>query len=135
MISSRKMSPLFERHAAEDRVPRGSRLLKDFLEHEVLVSAFFSRDRIPEHPFCRLGNGSPAEVGELDSRPGDDGHFLVAEEDDVARVTEDGRNVRGDEELVLPESDDDRRAVADRDDLFGILDRNQHEGEHAAHRV
>ena len=44
--------PLLERHAAEDRVSRGGRLLKDFLEHEVLVSALFCGDRVPEHPLA-----------------------------------------------------------------------------------
>ena len=43
----------------------------------------------------------------------DDRHLLVAEEDDVARVAEDRRDVRGDEELAVAEADDDRRAVAD----------------------
>ena len=59
--------PLFERHPAQDGVSRGGRLLKDFFEHEVLVSAFFSRDRIPEHPLRGLGYRPSREVGELDS--------------------------------------------------------------------
>ena len=33
----------------------------------------------------------------------------------------------------LPEADDDRRAVANGDDLFRILDRHEHDREHAAH--
>ena len=122
-----------ERDAAEDRVARGRRLLVDLLEHEVLVAALLRRDRIPEHSLGRLRDGAPGEVGELDARPRDDGHFLVAEKHDVARVREDGRDVGGHEELVLSEPDDDRRAVANGDDLFGIVDRHEHEREHAAH--
>src|SRR4030095_16780481 len=41
-------SPLLERRSAENGVSRGGRLLKDFLEHEVLVPTLFRRDRIPE---------------------------------------------------------------------------------------
>ena len=43
-------------------------------------------------------------------------------------------NVRGDEELAVAEADDDRRAVADGDDLLGIVGRDQHEREQAAHQ-
>ncbi len=46
---------------------------------------------------------------------------------------EDRRNVRRDEELVLAEADDDRRAVANGDDLLGIFDRHEDDREHAAH--
>ena len=72
-------------------------------------------------------------VGELDARRRDDRHLLVAEEHDVARVAQDRRNVRGDEELAVAESDDDRRAVAHGDDLVGIVGRDQHQREQAAH--
>ena len=61
----------------------------------------------------------------------DDRHLLVAEEHDVAGVAEDRRDVGGDEELVLAEADDDRRAVADGDDLVRIVGRNQHQREQA----
>ena len=64
----------------------------------------------------------------------DDRHLLVAEEDDVAGVAEDRRDVGGDEELAVAEADDDRRAVADGDDLLGIVGRDQHEREQAAHQ-
>ena len=47
---------------------------------------------------------------------------------------ENRRDVRGDEELAVAEADDDRRAVADGDDLFRIVGRNQHEREQAAHQ-
>ena len=33
------------------------------------------------------------------------------------------------------QADDDRRAVANGDDLLGILDRHEHEREHAAHQL
>ena len=45
-----------------------------------------------------------------------------------------GGNVGGDEELAVAEPDDDRRAVSDGDDLLGIVGRDQHEREQAAHQ-
>ena len=131
--SSRKICAAVERHAAEDRVARGGRLLVDFLEHEVLVAALLRRDRIPQHALRRLRHRAPGVVGELHARPRDDRHLLVAEEHHVARVAQDRGDVGGDEELVLAKADDDRRAVADGDDLFRIVDRDEHDREHAAH--
>ena len=117
------------RDAAQDRFARGRRLLEDFLEHEVLVAGLLRHDRVPEHALRDFGNRPIEEVGELHARPRDHGHFLVAEEDDVACVAEDRGDVRGDEELAVAEPDDDRRAVSDGDDLFGIVCRDQNQRE------
>jgi hypothetical protein len=48
-----------ERHAAEDGVARGGRLLVDLLEHEVLVAALLRRDRIPQHALRGLRHSRP----------------------------------------------------------------------------
>ena len=123
------------RDAAKDRFARGRRLLEDFLEHEVLVAGLLRHDRVPEHALRDFGNRPIEEVGELHARPRDHGHFLVAEEDDVARVAEDRGDVRRHEELAVAESDDDRRAVSDGDDLFGIVCRDQNQREEPTHQV
>ena len=130
---------LLEEHAAgvlrdpaQDRLARGRRLLEDFLEHEVLVAGLLGHDRIPEHALRRLGDRAAEKIGELDAGARDDRHFLVAEEHDVARVAEDGRDVGRHEELAVAETDDERRAVADGDDLFRVVSRDQHEREQPA---
>ena len=122
------------RHAAEDRFARGGRLLEDLLEHEVLVAGLLRHDRIPQHALRRLGDRAAEEIGERDAGARDDRHLLVAEEHDVAGVAEDRRDVGRDEELAVAEADDDRRAVADGDDLFRIVGRDQHQREQAAHQ-
>src|SRR5206468_1609840 len=76
-------------------------------------------DRIPEHALRRLRDRTREEVRELDPRSRADGHLLVAEIHDVARVAEDGGNVGRDEEFAVAKADDNRRAVANRDNLFG----------------
>ena len=120
------------RYQVLERVGKGGRLLEDFLEHEVLVAALLRRDRIPQHPLRRLGDFAAAVVGELHAGARDDRHLLVAEEHDVSRVAEDCRDVGGDEELPLAKADDDRRAVANRDDLVRIVGRHEHQREEEA---
>ena len=88
---------------------------------------------IPQHALRRLRDRPSGVVGELDARTRDDRHLLVAEKHHVARVAQNRGNVGGDEELVLAEPDDDRRPVADRDDLLRVLDGDEHNGEHSAH--
>ena len=119
---------LFEEHfprvlrdAPENRLACGGRLLEDLLEHEMLVARLLGHDRIPEDALRRLGNRAAEEVGELDAGPRDDGHLLVAEEHDVARMHQDRGDVRGDEEFPVAEPDDDGRAITDRDDFAGIV--------------
>ena len=76
------------------------------------------------------------EVGELRRPSGVMTAISSSPRKTTSRVcAEDRRDVRGDEELVLAEADDDRRAVAHRDDLLGIVDRHEHEREHAAHQL
>ncbi len=45
---------------------------------------------------------------------------------------QDGRDVRGDEELAVAKAHDDRRAVARRDDDVGVVGRDQHDRKQAA---
>ena len=47
----------FLAHAAQRRVADGARLLKDFLEHEMLVAALFRHDRDPTE--CARPGASP----------------------------------------------------------------------------
>jgi len=126
--------PAIQRNAADDRVAGGGGLLEDLLEHEVLVAALFRSDGIPEHALRGLRHFPSGIVGELHAGTGDDRHFLVGEEDDVAGVAQNRRNIGGDEEFVHPQPDDNRRTVANGDNLFRIVGRDEHDGEHAAHR-
>ena len=122
------------RHAAEDRLAGRGRLLEDLLQHEVLVAGLLGHDRVPQHALRRLRHRPPEEVRKRHPGAGDDRHLLVAEEHDVARVAEDRRNVGRDEKLSVAEADDNRRSVADGDDLLGIVSRDEHEREQAPHQ-
>ena len=122
-----------DRRAAQHGLLDRHRLLEDLLEHEVLVSGLLRHDRIPRDARALLRDGASGVVGELDAARRDHRHLLVAHEDDVAGVREDRRDVRRDEELVLAKPDDDRRAVADGDDLVRIVRGDQHQREEPAH--
>ena len=51
--------------AAQRGVAHGPRLLKNFLEHEVLVAALFRHDRVPQHMLHLAFDGLAVEVAEL----------------------------------------------------------------------
>ena len=63
---------------------------------------------------------------------GHDRHLFVAEKDDVARMTEQGGDIGGHEELVVAEADDNRRTVANRHDLVRIVGRHDDQREQPA---
>ena len=121
------------RRAAEHGLLDGPRLLEDFLEHEMLVSGLLRHDRIPRHLRALLRYRPPRIIGELDPRRGNHRHFLVAKEHDVARVAQDGGNVRRDEKFPVAQSDNNGGTVADGDNLVGIVGRDQHQREETAH--
>ena len=49
-------------------------------------------------------------------------HFMVVQEQDVARVLQDRGNIRGEEVLAGAKPDHQRRTVADSDHLVGLID-------------
>ena len=81
-----------------------------------------------------FSRGWPSASGEGRALARDDGHLAVVQEDDVARVREQGGHVGRDEELALAEPDDERRPVADGDDLPRIVRGDEDEREEAAQR-
>ena len=82
---------------------------------------------------CTAFDDLPArDICERDALSRDHGHLLVAEENDVAGVAQDRGDVGGDEELSVAHADDHRRAVADGDDLVGIVNRHEHDREEPA---
>ena len=73
--------------------------------------------------------GCAVEVGEVDAGEGEDGHFAVGEEVDVAGVVEDAGDVGGDEVFAVADADDDGWSGAGGDDLVGLVGGEDAEGE------
>ena len=107
---------LLHRQPTDERLLDRPRLLEDLLEHEVLVPGLLGHDRVPRDALRLARHRLPCRVEEPHAVGPQDGDLSVLEEDHVARVREDRRDVRGDEVLAVAESDDDRRAIAHGDD-------------------
>ena len=95
----------------------------------MLVAAFFCLDRVPEDALRLAFDEVAVEVGELDAVEGEDGHFAVVEEDDVAGVMKNSGDVGGYEVFAFADADDDRWAEAGGDDLVRFERAEDAEGE------
>ena len=98
------------------RVLAGGRLFVDLLEHEMPKAPLLGHRPVP----LDLDRG-PLDplAGEVEDRAAvrlQDRHLAVIEEDRLARVGEEGRNVRGEEVLPLPQADDEGGGGLRRDD-------------------
>ena len=116
----------------ESRIADGARLLKDFLEHEMLVAAFFGHDRVPEDVLNLAVDGVTVEVGQLNAVRSKDRHIAIGEEKHVARVAQDGGHVGRDEVLAFAEADYDRGTFAGGNNLIRVITVDHGEREDAA---
>src|SRR5579872_1213465 len=116
-----------------NRVFDGARLLVDLLEHEVLVAVLLRFHRRPRHVSRRARHGGAVEAANGASVARERGHFAVLEEDELARVREQRRNVAGAEHFSVAQTDDERVVGARHDDLVGRVDGENRDGVSAAH--
>ncbi len=121
----------FLRNPSQRGVTHRARLLVDFLEHEMLEPALFRHDRVPGDVLHLADDGLSVEVGELHAFRRNHGQVAIAQEEQVASVIKNRRNVGGDEIFVFAQTDDRRRAIARGHDLVRLIDRNHRQREHA----
>ena len=125
--------PAVRRNARSHRIAVRLRLLVDLLQHEVLEAGLLRRHQVPVDVEDALGDGP--SVGRHHQGPGprQHGHLAVLENVHVARMLENRRDVRRDEELALADADDERARVAHRHELIRLVLRQHAERERAAH--
>ena len=99
-------------HPAREGVEDRPRLLVDLLQHEVAVAAFLRHRGGPVDPLRRVFPRLPPEVGDPHPRRRGDHHLPVLEEEHVPRVGQKRGQVGGEEELPLPQPDDQRAVQA-----------------------
>ena len=123
--------PRFLSHPAQGRVPHGARLLVNLLEHEMLVAALFRHDRVPQDVRDLPVHRPPFEIAEADTFMGEHGHIAVSEEEHVARMAQNRRNVRCHEVFVVAQADHHRRPRPRRDNFVRVCFREHRQSEHA----
>ena len=89
----------------------GAWLLVNLLQHEVRIAVLLGRRGVPGDRRRRLADGVAVEPDDPHALVRQHGHLAVVEDEDVARVCEDRRDVGGEEEPVRADGDDQRRAA------------------------
>ena len=67
----------------------------------MLEAALFRHDRVPGDVLYLASDGMAVEVGQLHAAGSDHCQVAVAEEEQIARVIQDRRDVAGDEVLIV----------------------------------
>src|SRR5437867_120164 len=78
---------------------------------------------------------APLEVGQSHTFRREDGHVAVHQEENVARVVQNRRNIGSDEVLVVAQPDYGRRSRPDSHDLIRFAFRDDGQGKYAADLV
>ena len=88
-----------------------ARLLVDLFQHEVGIAVLLGRRGVPGDRRHGLLDGAAVEPDDPYALARQHGHLAVVEHEDVPRVPEDRRDVRGEEDSVRSHRDDQRRAA------------------------
>ncbi len=119
-------TPHFE--AAAHRIEDRTRLLKNLLEHKVLVTTFFNTIQLQlqaldvgrlHHVFARA-DGQLAVL--------DNSELVVVDVHHLVGVLDDGGSVGSHEELALANTNNQRRTLAGRNELVGLVLAQHHNG-------
>ena len=113
--------------AAADGVGERAGLLEDLFLHKVVVAALFGERGAPGDLVEGLGEFIAVGVGDEDAGSGEAGDFAVFDDDDATGVGEQGGDVRGGEELVVADAEDQWAGDAGGDDGVGIT--GPHDGD------
>ena len=120
---------LVEADPPEQRVAHRARLLVDLLQHEVAVAALLGLHRVPGDALGRPRRPRRPVASVMRHRVGRDRHDLaVVQEEEVAGVGQEGRDVGGEEVLAFAEAHDQRRPEARADQGLRLVLVQEHEG-------
>ena len=118
---------LLEHQPAPQGAPHRLRLLADLLEHEVGVAPQLDGSEIPRHVVHRAQLHVRVAVDHVVPLRRQHRDVAVVEVDDGARVLEQRRRIRGDQELALADAEQHRRPLPGDDDFPGLVGR--HDGQ------
>ena len=119
--------PVLEIHTPGQGVRQRAHLFVDFLLHEVAVLAFFSGGCVPGDGVDRGRYRRAVQRLHTDLGTGYHCHLARLEEDDLAGMFEDGRDVGSDEVFALAQTEHHPPGVPDAgaDDFIGFVGRQQ----------
>src|SRR3982751_4362399 len=104
----------------------------------MLEAALFRHDRIPRYALDCGFDRVAFEVGNAHSVFGKNRHLAIAEKKDIARVLENGWDIRSDEELAVTQTNHDRRSLPHGNDsvrFVGVDDRKSKDSAQVARSV
>src|SRR5215469_17955286 len=113
--------PCFLGNAAQRSVADRSRLLINFLEHEMLEAALLRHDRVPVHVLGCALHGIAVEIRYSRTLARDGRKIAVGEEEKIPRVIQQRRNIGSHEVFVLAQSYNDWRTIARRKDFVWFV--------------
>jgi hypothetical protein len=120
--------PVVEVDPPADGIGQRAHLLVDLFLHEVMICAFFGRDRVPGHLVGLVDYGLAFQALHLQPMARDHRHLARLEEDYLASVFQDGGQVGGHEVLPLAQADYCSASVSDAGchDLVRFTRREHH---------
>src|SRR6202040_2028879 len=116
----------FLRDPSEQGIAHGTRLLEDFLLHEMVEAAFFRHDRVPRDGLDLWRNRVIVEIDDADTLQSENRDFSVAHEEGFARVRKDRGNIASDKKFILAQTDHHRRPEPRRDNLVRVARGHRH---------
>ena len=96
----------------------------------MLEAALFRHDRVPGNVLHLALHRLPVKIDQLHAGSGNHGHVAIRQKENIARVIKDGGNVGGDKIFIVAQTNDDRRPVARRDNLVGLIFGNHGQRKH-----
>src|SRR5215469_13024814 len=112
---------------AHECVSHGTRLLKDFLKHEVAEASLFRCDRVPADVQRFGSHGHTLEIDYPHSFLCNDGKLTISQKKEIARAMQDRGNIRSDKVFAVAHPDHSRGTIARRDDFIWLL--HEHGGQ------
>ena len=112
--------PVFRNTAAQG-ITDSFRLFKNFFDHEMFKSAFFSRFGIPVDFKYFFGNRLPIQVGHPDAVFFDNSDFAIIHDIGPARVIQDCRDIRCNIIFSITEADNERIIFFAADNRVGLI--------------
>src|SRR5215472_17515253 len=122
----REDSPSVLGNASEQRVAHGPRLLENLFLHEMFVAALFRHNGVPGDVVSWAVYRASVMIHHPYALFGKYGDVAIAEEENVAGVLEQGRDIAGHKIFAVTNTNHRGRSHASGDNFLGVLGGQEH---------